>query len=114
DSRRQLVRYRLERDPGVGERRYQFLEPRTLGGLERVDVVHGLDANQRAVPLVVARSARFAEDVIAGTQAKLLDEPRRDDDAASVVLQQGLLQEAVAIGRDLEVPAHQTQALLLR
>src|SRR5690606_12708789 len=109
----ELVLRRLELDARVGEGRDQLLEARALRGLERVDVVDGLDPDQRAVALVVARAPGLAEDQVAGAQPELLDEAGGDDNAARVVLQQRLLEEAVAVGRDLEVAAHEPQALLL-
>src|SRR5690606_35332802 len=83
------------------------------GGLEGVGVVDRLDPDEGAVALVVARTAGLAQDQVAGAEPELLDEPRRDDDAARVVLQQRLLQEAVPVGRDLEVALDEPEAFLL-
>src|SRR5690606_1450051 len=98
DARGELVARGLELDVLLGEGGGELLEARALGGLERVYVVDGLHADERAVPLVIARAARLAHDVVAGAQAELLDEPGGDDDAAGVVLQERLLQEAVTVG----------------
>src|SRR5690606_22280692 len=75
DPGRQFVGGRLELDARVGEGRDQFLEARALGGLKRVDVVDGLNADECAVALVVTRTPSLAEDVVARAQTELLDEP---------------------------------------
>ncbi|OQA09054.1 MAG: hypothetical protein BWY66_00738 [bacterium ADurb.Bin374] len=114
DSHRRVEVTALEREPVRRKDRHAVLEVHALRQLLEADAVHGFDAKERMITLVVFRQAHLGDDVVAVHEAEPLELRRRNVDVVVVLDITAGADEPVAVRQDLERAFREGEALAVQ